>query len=72
MCRTRGKAAVPVRVNLTRWSIHRRVGAHAVSDGGVLGGDLTVVIGSIRWTGNILDRADVAAHGRAAVARGGA
>ena len=43
-----------------------------MSDGGVLGGDLTVVTGSIRWTGNLLDRADVAARGGAAVACGGA
>ena len=41
-----------------------------MSDGGVLGGDLTVVTGSIRWTGNLFDRADVAVRGGAAVARG--
>ena len=35
-----------------------------MSDGGVLGEDLTVVTGSIRWTGNLLDRADVAARGK--------
>jgi hypothetical protein len=39
-----------------RRSIHRRVEAHAVSDEGVLGGDLTVVTGSIRWIGNLHDR----------------
>jgi hypothetical protein len=39
-------------------------------DGGVLGGDMTVVTGSIRWTGNLPDRADVAARGGAGVARG--
>ena len=54
----------------TRRSFHRCVGARAMSDGGVLGGDLTVVTGSIRWTGNLLDRADVAARGGAGLARG--
>jgi hypothetical protein len=51
------------RVKPTRRSIHRRVGAHAVSDEGVLGRDLTVVTGSIRWTGNLPDQADVVARG---------
>jgi hypothetical protein len=51
------------RVKPTRRSIHRRVGAHVVSDEGVLGGDLTVVTGSIRWTGNLPNRADMAACG---------
>jgi hypothetical protein len=46
------------------------VEAREISDGGVLGGDMTVVIGSIRWTGNLPDRADVAARDGAAVARG--
>ena len=41
-----------------------------MSDGGVLGGDLTVVTRSIRWTGNLLDRADVVACGGAGLARG--
>jgi hypothetical protein len=31
---------------------------------------MTVVTGSIRWTGNLLDRADVVARGGAGVARG--
>jgi hypothetical protein len=47
--------------------VHR---VRAVSDGGVLGEDLTVVIGSIRWTSNLLDRAIVAVRGGAVVARG--
>jgi hypothetical protein len=42
----------------------------ANSDGGVLGGDLTVVGGSIRWTGNLFYRVDVAAHGGVAMAHG--
>jgi hypothetical protein len=46
------------------------VEAREVSDGGVLGGDMTVVTGSIRWTSNLPDRADVAARDGAAVARG--
>ena len=37
--------------------------ARVVSDGGVLGGDLTVVTRSIRWIGNLLDRADMVARG---------
>jgi hypothetical protein len=37
---------------------------------GVLGRDLTVVIESIRWTGNLPNRADVAARGGAETARG--
>jgi hypothetical protein len=41
-----------------------------VSDEGVLGGDLTVVTGSIRWTGNLPVRADVVARGGAGAARG--
>jgi hypothetical protein len=57
-------------VDSTRRSFHRRVEAREVSDGGVLGGDMTVVTGSIRWTGNLPDRADVAAGDGAAVARG--
>ena len=48
------------------------MGARAESDGVVLGEDLTVVGGSIRWTGKLSDRADVAAHGGAVVERGGA
>jgi hypothetical protein len=59
-----------MRMNPTCRSINRRVEAHAVSDWGVLGGDLTVITGSIRWTGNLPDRADVAAHGGAGAARG--
>jgi hypothetical protein len=39
------------------------VEAREESDGGVLGGDLTVVGGSVRWTGELSDRADVVAHG---------
>jgi hypothetical protein len=58
------------RVKPTRRSIHRRVGARAVSDEGVLGGDLTVVTGSIRWTDNLPVRADVVARGVAGAARG--
>jgi hypothetical protein len=34
--------------------------------------DLTVIDGSVRWTGNLSDRADLAARGGAAVACGGA
>jgi hypothetical protein len=41
-----------------------------VFDGGVLGGNLTVVIGSVRWTGNLPDRDDVEARGGAKAARG--
>ena len=44
--------------------------ARAKSDGGVLGGDLTVVTGSIRWTSNLPDRADVVARRGARLARG--
>ena len=66
----RGKATTLVRVNLTHWSIHRRVGARAVSDGGVLGGDLTIVTGFIMWISNLPDQADVAARGGAGLARG--
>jgi hypothetical protein len=55
-------------VKPTRRSIHRRVVARAVLDEGVLGGDLTVVIGSIRWTGNLPVRADVVARGGAGTA----
>jgi hypothetical protein len=47
------------------------VEAREESGGGVLGGDLTVVGGSVRWTGELSDRADVAARGGAVVARGG-
>jgi hypothetical protein len=54
----------------TRRSFHRRVEAREVSDGGVLGGDMTVVTGSIRWTGNLPNRADVVAHGGAGAACG--
>ena len=43
--------------------------ARAESDGGMLGGDLTVVCGSVRWTGKLFYRANVAACG-AAMARG--
>jgi hypothetical protein len=57
-------------VKPTRKRIHRHVGARAVSDEGVLGGDLTVVTRSIRWTENLPDRADVVARGGATVARG--
>jgi hypothetical protein len=46
------------------------VEARQGSDGGVLGGDLTVVGGSVWWTGELSDRADVAARGGAVVARG--
>jgi hypothetical protein len=67
---TREKAATPVGVNPTRRSVHRRVRARAMSDWGVLGGDLTVVTGSIRWTGNLPDRADMEARGGAGAARG--
>jgi hypothetical protein len=56
-------------VDPTHRSFHRRVEAREVSDGGVLGGDMTVVTGSIRWTGNLPDRADVVARGDAGVAR---
>jgi hypothetical protein len=59
-------------VKPTRRRIHRRMGVRAVSEEGVLCGDLTVVTGSIRWTENLPDRADVAARGGATVARGGA
>jgi hypothetical protein len=58
------------RVKPTRRSIHRRVGVCAVSDEGVLGGYLTGVTVSVRWTGNLPDRADVVAFGGAGVARG--
>jgi hypothetical protein len=58
------------RVDLTRRRFHWRVEAREISDGGVLGGDMTVVTGSIRWTGNLPDRANVAARDGAAVARG--
>ena len=44
--------------------------ALAESDGVVLGGDLTIVSGSVRWIGKLSDRADVAARGGAVVARG--
>jgi hypothetical protein len=60
------------RVKPTCRRIHRRMGARAVSDEGILCEDLTVVTGSIRWTENLPDRADVAARGGATVARGGA
>jgi hypothetical protein len=60
------------RMKPTRRSIHRRVRAREVLDEGVLCGDLTVVTGSIRWTKNLPDRADVATRGGATVARGGA
>jgi hypothetical protein len=43
-----------------------------VSDGGVLGGDLIVVTGSIRWTGNLPDRADMAARWQTATTSRGA
>jgi hypothetical protein len=36
----------------------------------MLGGNLIVVAGSVRWTGNLPDRADVAARGGAEAARG--
>jgi hypothetical protein len=42
----------------------------AFVDGGVLGEDLTVVDGSVRWTGNLSDWADLAGCGGAAVVRG--
>jgi hypothetical protein len=57
-------------VNPTRRSFYRRVGACANHDGGMLGRDMTVVTGSIRWTGNLPDQADVTACGGAGVARG--
>jgi hypothetical protein len=44
--------------------------ARALSDGGVLGGDMTVVTGSIRCTGNLPYRADMVARGGAEAARG--
>ena len=48
-CNTRAKEKQRRRrVDPTRRSFHRRVGARAMSDGGVLGKDLTVVTGSIR------------------------
>jgi hypothetical protein len=72
-CITRAKElAAPRRVDPTRRSFHRRVEARDGSDGSVLGGDMTVVTGSIRWTGELSDRADVAARGGAVVERGGA
>jgi hypothetical protein len=46
------------------------VEAREESDGGVLGGDITVVGGSVRWTDELSDRADVAVRGGAVVARG--
>ena len=52
-------------MNPTHWSFHQRVRARAVSDGSVLGGDMTVVTGSVRWIGNLPDRANVAARGGA-------
>jgi hypothetical protein len=58
------------RVKPTRRSIHQHVGVCAVLDEGVLGGDLTVVIGSIRWTDNLPVRVDVVARGCAGAARG--
>jgi hypothetical protein len=45
--------------------------AREVSDGSVLGRDMTIVTGYIKWTGNLPNRADVAARGGAPVARGG-
>jgi hypothetical protein len=59
-------------VDHMRRSFHRCVEVRSVSDGPVLGGEMTVVTGSIRWTGNLPDRADLAARGGAPVARGGA
>jgi hypothetical protein len=57
-------------VKPTRRSFYRHVGARVVSDGGVLSRDLIVVVGSVRWTGNLSDQANVAARGGAVVARG--
>jgi hypothetical protein len=48
-----------------RRSFHWHVEVRALSDGGVLGGDMTVVTGSIRCTGNLPYRADVVARGGA-------
>jgi hypothetical protein len=58
------------RMKPTRRSIHRRVEARVVSDEGVLGGYLASVTGSVRWTCNFLDRANVVARGAAGVAHG--
>ena len=46
------------------------MGVHVESNGGMLGGDLIVIGGSVRWTRNLFDRADVAVRGEAAVAHG--
>jgi hypothetical protein len=54
----------------TRRRFHQRVGARAISNGGILGKDMIVITGSIRWTGNLPDWADMAARGVAAVAHG--
>jgi hypothetical protein len=50
-------------VNPTRRNFNRHVEARAKSDGGILGGDLTIVGGSVRWTGNLSDQVDLAARG---------
>jgi hypothetical protein len=47
----------------TRKIFHQLVGLCAVSNGGMLGGNLIVVAGSVRWTGNLPDRADMVARG---------
>jgi hypothetical protein len=41
-----------------------------VSDEGILGGYLTGITGSVRWTSNLPDRADMVVRGGAGVARG--
>jgi hypothetical protein len=46
------------------------VEAREVSDGGILCEDLTGVTGSVRWTGNLPDQANVVARGGVGVARG--
>ena len=52
-------------VNPTCRRIHLSMGACAESNGGVVGRDLTIVGGSVRWTGKLSDRVDVAARGKA-------
>jgi hypothetical protein len=58
-------AVKPWHMKPTRRNFYRRVGAHVEFDDGVLGGDLTVNVGSGNWSGNLDDRADVAACGEA-------
>jgi hypothetical protein len=57
--------AKPWHIKPTCRNFYRRIGAHAEFDGGVLGGDLIVNAGSRKWSGNLDDRADVAACGEA-------